>query len=492
MNFEANHAQVFRPSQSRRQFLSRVGLGMGALGLATVMRQAGLITEANGATTDLSPLAPRIPHFPPHVKRVIHIFPEGGPSHVDTFDPKPVLTKYHGRPVQEVIKDYLKNAPESAAGMGRLSGKLQRSGFKFAKHGQSGIDVSELFPKLASHVDDLCIVRSMSTKSSVHELAQLMMNTGEGTLVRPSLGSWVVYGLGTENQNLPAFVALSPSGTTSSGDKHWSNAFLPNWSRGTGIGTKNFNVEKMIEHLRSGGASIREQRRQLDLLAEMNQEHLAHRGHEPLLEGRIQSFETAFRMQIEATDAFDLSREPLNTRELYGDTEQGRQLLLARRLVERGVRFVQVWHTGWDTHDENDEQHRVLCNAADQPLAALIQDLKQRDMLKDTLIVWAGEFGRTPTTDNNDVAKKKSIGRDHNAGGFTIWMAGGGLKQGFIYGSTDDFGAIATEGVMDIHDLHATILHLLGFHHDKLTYRHSGRDFRLTDVYGNVVKDLLA
>jgi hypothetical protein len=451
----------------------------------------GLLSLLDSDKLIASPLHSRAAHFLAKAKRVIHVFPQGGPSHVDTFDYKPILEKYHNRQVDEVLKDYQKAAGETASGMGRLSGKLQRSGFTFSKHGQSQAEISELFPKLATMADDLCIVRSMHTKSSVHEPAQLMMSCGELVNVRPSIPSWLVYGLGTENENLPAFVALSPNGTTSSGDKHWSNAFLPAWTRGTSIATNNSDVDKLIEHLRSGSTSIKEQRRQLDLLSQINHEHLKQHSGDAYLEGRILSFETAFRMQVEATDAFDISREPLRIKEMYGDTEQGRQLLLARRLVERGVRFVQVWHNGWDTHDKNDEQHRDLCKAADQPLAALLQDLKDRDMLKDTLVIWAGEFGRTPTSDNNDVGKKKGIGRDHNAGAFSIWMAGGGTKVG-TYGATDDFGALATEGAMDVHDLHATMLHLLGFDHEKLTYRYAGRDYRPTDVYGSVNHSLIA
>lgn len=472
------------PCFTRRDFLSRCGLGMGALGLAPLLQETGAFAAE-------SPLHAREPHFPATAKRVIHIFPAGGPSQVDTFDPKPMLEKYHSRPVEEVLKDYQKQAGEVASGMGRLSGKLQRSGFKFSKYGQSGAEISELFPLLAKQADELCIVRSMHTKSSVHEPAQLMMTCGELVNVRPSIPAWAVYGLGTENENLPAFVALSESGTRSAGDKHWGNGFLPAWTRGTSIATKNADVNKLIEHLRSGSTSIREQRRQLDLLSQINRDHLGQHAGDAFLEGRILSFETAFRMQVEATDAFDLTREPVHIRELYGDTGQGNQMLLARRLVERGVRFVQVWLEGWDTHDKNDETHRELCLGADQPIAALLQDLKQRDMLKDTLVIWAGEFGRTPTSDNNDVAKKKGIGRDHNAGGFTAWMAGGGAKPGLTYGSTDDFGALATEGSMEVHDLHATMLHMLGFDHEKLTYRYAGRDFRPTDVYGHVNHSLL-
>ena len=478
------------PFHSRRDFLQRSALGMGSLGLAMLFGPKGDLHAEEAISA--SSLAPHAPHFAARAKRVIHIFPEGGPSHVDMFDPKPALDKYHGKLVKDVKADFDKKAPNSAEILSRLSGKFQRCAFKYSKYGQSGTEVSELLPNLANHVDDMCIVRSMSTNSPVHEPAQLMMSCGDGLLVRPSIGAWTVYGLGTENQNLPAFVALSPGGNVNSGDKHYGSSFLPAWTRGTPIATKQTDINRMIEHIRSESTSIKEQRRQLDLLGEMNREHLATRGQESMLDSRIQTFETAFRMQIEATDAFDISREPAHIRTLYGETEQGRQLLLARRLVERGVRFVQVWHNGWDTHDENDEKHRELCKAADQPLAALLEDLKQRGLLKDTLVLWAGEFGRTPTSDNNDVAKKKSIGRDHNAGGFTVWMAGGGVKGGLTYGSTDEFGALAMENKMDVHDLHATILHLLGFDHEKLTFRFSGRDFRLTDVHGHVAKGIFA
>lgn len=476
------------PLATRRDFLMRGALGIGGLGLASLLQELGMAAEVTSAT----PLTPKKPHFPAKAKRVIHIFCEGGPSHVDTFDPKPTLEKHHGKLPEELVKDYLKKAGAEVTSMGQLNGRLQRSAFKFTKHGQSGLEISELFPKLAAHADDLCVIRSMRTKSTVHQPAQLIMNTGEFASVRPSLGSWSVYGLGSENQNLPGFVALSPNGTTTSGDKQWGNAFLPAWCGGTAIPTKDPGVTKMIEHIRSGTTSLREQRRQLDLMRAMHEDFAQKHPADALLEGRVGAFETAFRMQIEATDAFDLAREPLAIREMYGDTEQGRQLLLARRLVERGVRFVQVYHNGWDTHDLNDERHRELCGAADQPLHALLADLKQRDMLKDTLVVWGGEFGRTPTAETNKAELKKGIGRDHNAGGFTVWMAGGGSKPGIAYGATDDFGALAAENIVEVHDLHATILHLLGFDHERLTYRYSGRDFRLTDVYGHVVKGLLA
>jgi hypothetical protein len=332
----------------------------------------------------------------------------------------------------------------------------------------------------------------MISKSSVHEVAQVLMNTGDFAAVRPSLGAWTVYGLGTENQNLPALVALSSKGSVGGGDRPWGNAFLPPWCGGTGIPTTDMTLSKMIEHVRSGTTSLREQRRQLDLLREMHEQYAAKHPEQVILDGRIQAFETAFRMQVEAGDAFDLSREPKHIRDLYGEKGQGRQLLLARRLVERGVRFVQVWHNGWDTHDMNDERHRELAADCDRPLHALLTDLKDRDMLKDTLVIWGGEFGRTPTADGNDVASKKGIGRDHHPSGFTIWMAGGGARPGTVYGATDEFGGVAIENSVGVHDLHATILHLLGFDHERLTYRFAGRDFRLTDVHGHVVKGVLA
>ena len=436
----------------------------------------------------LSPLAPKKPHFPARAKRVIHIFCEGGPSQVDTFDPKPALEKYHGKMADEVMKDYQKAAGEVASGMGRLSGKLQRSPFKFTKHGQSGMEISELFPKLATHADDLCVIRSMHTKTSVHEPAQLVMNTGEFASVRPSVGSWTVYGLGTENQNLPGFVSLSPNGTTSSGDKQWSNAFLPAHCGGTGIPTKDPVVTKMIEHIRSGTTSLREQRRQLDLMRQMHEDFAQKHPGDALLEGRVSAFETAFRMQVEATDAFDLTREPKSVRDLYGGTEMGRQLMLARRLVERGVRFVQVYHNNWDTHDLNDERHRELCSAADQPLHALLTDLKQRDMLKDTLIIWGGEFGRTPMGE-----VRESTGRNHHIDAFTMWFAGGGFKGGVTYGQTDEFGFGAVENPVHVHDIHATILHQLGLDHERLSVRSQGLDFRLTGVDpAHVIKGILA
>jgi len=478
--------QQWTVSTSRRQMLARTGLGFGSLGLATLLADAGL------AETAVAPTPAALPRR--RAKHVIHIFTEGGASQVDTFDPKPKLNEYHNRPIEEVTKDYLAKAPEAAKGMGRLSGKLMGSPFTFAKHGQSGIEVSDLMPHVAGVIDDICVVRSMTAKNSVHELAQLIMNTGEAALARPSVGAWCVYGLGSENANLPAFVHLSPGGRAAGGDRGFGSAFLPTSTAGTGIATRGIETgrldpARLIQDLRSGTTSLGEQRRQIEMVERLHREFSARNGADSFLDGRITQFETAFRMQMEARDAFDLSREPVSVHRLYGDTAMGRQCMLARRLVERGVRFVQLYHNGWDTHDDNDNRHRDLCRAGDQPLAALIKDLKARDMLDDTLVVWAGEFGRTPTTDNNgDPKAKKAPGRDHNAGTFTILLAGGGIKGGQVYGASDDFGAIAVENPLDVHDLHATILYALGLDHTQLTFRHSGRDFRLTDVHGRVIE----
>jgi hypothetical protein len=478
--------QQWTVSTSRRQMLTRTGLGFGSLGLATLLADAGL------AETAVAPATAALPRR--RAKNVIHIFTAGGASQVDTFDPKPKLNEYHNRPIDEVTKDYLAKAPEAAKGMGRLSGKLMGSPFTFAKHGQSGIEVSELMPHVAGVIDDICVVRSMTAKNSVHELAQHLMNTGEAALARPSVGAWCVYGLGSENANLPAFVRLSPDGRAAGGDRGFGSGFLPTSTAGTGIATRGIETgrldpARLIQDLRSGSTCLGEQRRQIEMMERLHREFSARQGTDSFLEGRITQFETAFRMQVEARDAFDLSREPVGVHRLYGESAMGRQCMLARRLVERGVRFVQLYHNNWDTHEDNDNRHRNLCREGDQPLAALIKDLKARDMLNDTLVVWAGEFGRTPTTDNNgDPKAKKAPGRDHNAGTFTILLAGGGIKGGQVYGASDDFGAIAVENPLDVHDLHATILYALGLDHTQLTFRHSGRDFRLTDVHGRVIE----
>ncbi|MDF1860120.1 MAG: DUF1501 domain-containing protein [Verrucomicrobiales bacterium] len=468
---------------TRREFLSRTGMGMGALGLSP------FLSSLQASNRSLNPLAPGATHFPARAKRVIHIFANGGPSQVDSFDYKPELEKYHGK---EVPGEHLRTE--------RKTGTLMKSPFNFSQHGESGIWASDLFPKVSEMVDDLCIINSMHANVPNHEPSLMLMNTGAErvNLVRPSMGSWVTYGLGTENENLPGFVSLCPGGVPIVETQNWRSAFLPGAYQGTHIDTKNTNIAKLIPDIRNPRMPRELQRKQLDLIQEMNRQDGEDGGLDPDAEARIHSLELAYKMQIEATDAFNVEREPESVRKLYGETLHGRQMLIARRLVERGVRFVQVWHGAgqpWDSHAEIAKNHGKLGQEADQPIAALLTDLKQRGLLEDTLVIWGGEFGRTPTvelpTPGSNAANTK-LGRDHNHHGFTMWMAGGGVKSGFQYGKSDDFGFKAVENRMHVHDLHATILHLLGFDHEKLTYRYAGRDFRLTDVHGEVFHDLLA
>ena len=361
-------------------------------------------------------------------------------------------------------------------------------------NGQSGIEVSSIFPKVAEHVDEIAVIRSMKAKLPNHEPSLMLMNCGDAILSRPSVGSWVTYGLGTENANLPSFIAMSPGGYPIKGAQNWQAGFLPGTLQGTFIDSKHEQVEQLIEHIRNRGQSLGGQRAQLDFLQGLNRGHLAARGgRDDQLRARIQSFELAYRMQMDATDAFDLDREPASLRDLYGRGVHGRQTLIARRLLERGVRYVQLWHGAgqpWDNHDKIEENHRKLAGELDQPVGALLTDLKQRGMLEDTLVIFGGEFGRTPTVELNGSGKSR-LGRDHNPYGFTVWMAGGGIKGGTVHGATDEFGFEAVENVVGAHDLHATILHLLGFNHEKFTYRYAGRDFRLTDVAGEVIREVV-
>jgi Protein of unknown function (DUF1501) len=451
---------------TRRQFLNRFGMGFGALSLASILGPNAAPTAH--ASASLSPLSPKQPHFPATAKRVIHIFTQGGPSHIDTWDPKPEMVKYVGQDVP------------------LIGGMPLPPQYKFTKMGQSGIEVSELFPKIGESIDDIAVIRSMKTDIPAHEFATVMMNTGSGRLVKPSVGSWALYGLGSENQNLPGFVAI---GGGLGGATNWRSAFLPGAFQGTLVSTVSAPAEKIIANIKSYHASLGEQRRQLDLLKALNEQHSAQINQESALEARIQSFELAFNMQTEAMDVFDVSKEPANIREMYGDSETGRRMLVARRLVEHGVRFVQVWAGGWDHHTDVKGNLAKQAEAVDQPVGALLKDLKQRGMLKDTLVVWGGEFGRTP---RHDKGARGEPGRDHHNKAFCTWMAGGGVKGGQAYGATDDFGYDVVENKVHVHDLHATMLHMLGFDHEKLTYRYNGRDFRLTDVYGTVVKALLA
>jgi hypothetical protein len=471
---------------TRRDFLCRSGMGFASLGLANLMASQGLLSAASSADRAVSPLAPKGPHFAPKAKRVIHLFMNGGPSHVDTFDPKPMLQKYAGKPL-----------PRNNLRTERKTGAAFASPFKFQRYGRSGIEVSELFAHTARCIDDICVIRSMYADVPNHEPSLMLMNCGEARQIRPSMGSWITYGLGSDNQNLPGFIATCPGGYPIQETQNWQSAFLPGAYQGTYIDTRHTDVDKLIEHIRNTSLSLTEQRRQLDLLRRLNERHQASRQHDAQLESRIQSFELAYRMQMDASDAFDVSREPRYIREMYGPGTQARQILIARRLLEKGVRFVQVWHGAgqpWDSHDDIEIQHRGLAKECDQAIGALLMDLKQRGMLDDTLVIWGGEFGRTPTVElpspGNNAGKVN--GRDHNHWGFTMWLAGGGIRGGYVHGATDEFGFQAVENKVHVHDLHATILHLLGFDHERLTYRYAGRDFRLTDVHGNIVKEVLA
>lgn len=469
---------------TRREFLERTGMGFGAMSLASILGVT-MGGSANGAAASVAgPLAPKKPHFPAKAKAVIHIFAEGGPSHVDTWDPKPELAKF---------------ADKTIPGH---DGLAFPSPFKFPKMGKSGIEVSEVFPELGKCVDDMAIIRSLWTDIPAHEVAQRFMHTGSLQLPKPSMGSWVVYGLGSENQNMPGFITLS-------GKPEWRQAsFLPGVYQGCNVNySPTMKLDEVLLNISNQFTGIDRQRRQLDLVHQLNDMHAKALQKDSQLEARIEAFEMAFKMQTEATDAFDISKESAETKALYGigavggpgagggggggrgGGDMGAKLLVARRLIERGVRFVQIQHGGWDTHANVETAIPRQAGAIDGPAAALIKDLKQRGLLDSTLIVWGGEFGRTVVRDRNGNA---TPGRDHNGRAMVAWMAGGGVKGGTVYGATDEFGARAAENKVHIHDLHATILALLGFDHTKLTFRYNGRDFRFTDNFGNVVKDVIA
>lgn len=475
-------------SLTRRSLLKRCGTGLAALGLAGIMGDDGLLfgdAKTGDVGTSLNPLTPKPTHFPGKAKRVIHLFMNGGPSHVDTFDYKPELQKRNGQ-----------SLPVNLA-TERKTGVAMSSPFKFKRYGRSGIHVSELFKHTAKHMDDIAVINSMQADVPNHEPSLLLMNCGESRLVRPSMGSWVTYGMGSENQNLPGFIALCPEGYPVKGAQNWQSAFLPGVFQGTHVDSQHQIIERLIENVKNTRISKHHQRQQLDLLYQLNQQHRDRSGHDPGLDARIQSYELAYRMQMEATDVFDISNEPQHVLDAYGEGVNARQILIARRLIERGVRYVQVWHgkgQPWDNHDDLEVGHRKLAGQCDQAIGALLTDLKQRGLLDDTLVLWGGEFGRTPVVElpTPGVNQGKINGRDHNHHGFTVWMAGGGVKGGAVHGKTDEFGFKAVENPVHVHDLHATMLHLLGFNHKQLTYRYAGRDFRLTDVHGNVVRDLIA
>ena len=459
--------------QTRREMLQNSAAGFGMLGLA------GALEASGGLVHSATQIAPR-------AKRVIFLFMNGGPSHVDTFDPKPALKTHEGK----MPEDHNRIRP---AEHGFLP-----SPFKFRAHGRNGVVMSELLPHLAQCADDLCVLRGMHTDVPNHEPGLLIMNSGHQQPVRPSFGSWASYGLGSENANLPAFVVLSP-GHPVVGPQLWSNGFLPGQYQGTSVDTNDMRIEKLVANLSHPSLSTFKQRKQLDLIQAINRLHAKERQFDERLESNIRAMELAFNMQAEATDAFDISQEPTSIQEMYGDTPYAKSCLLARRLSERGVRFVQVYYVSksnkqpWDTHFDNNGRHRQLCKDGDQASAALIKDLKQRGLLEDTLVVWGGEFGRTPYAQIRENEKQHNKpGRDHHHTGFSMFLAGGGVKGGFTYGATDEVGMNAVAGRMHVHDLHATLLYLMGINHEKLTYRYSGRDFRLTDVYGRVVNDIIA
>ena len=470
---------------SRRALLRKTGLGFGALGLQGVLaEQAGLF----GAPRSGNPMAPKEPHFAPKAKNVIFLFMHGGPSHVDTFDPKPRLKVDEGKPMP--IKREISFAPADKVG------GLMASPFEFKPCGESGTPVSSLFPRVGGCVDDLCVVRSMVGDAVDHGGAMLQLHTGAFTFTRPSLGSWVLYGLGSENRNLPGFITIKPT-LWHGGAKNWSSAFLPSAYQGTPIGYAPMNVDDVkkepIEFLINKNLTSDQQRYELDMLRKINRRHALDKKYDPELEARIQSLELAFRMQMEAPEALSTEEESDAVKKLYGLDDPatrnfGWQCLMARRLVEKGVRFVQCSHSGheekWDHHRQVARRHHASAKEIDKPLAGLIKDLKSRGLLQQTLVMWGGEFGRTPYAESD--------GRDHNPYGYTMWLAGGGVQGGMIHGATDEFGYHAVENRVHIHDLHATVLHLLGFDHEKLTYRFDGRDFRLTDVHGAVVRNILA
>ena len=477
MNFPFEHDFA----STRREFLQRCGMGFGALTLGPLFGSSASGSESSSIST----LDQRVPHFPAKAKRIIHIFANGGPSQVDTFDPKPLLNEWHGKPLPVKLKTE------------RTTGAAFGSPFKFKRYGQSGTEVSELFPHVGECMDDICLIRSMHTDVPNHEPSLLLFNCGDSRLPRPSMGSWLTYGLGTENQNLPGFVVMCPNGYPVADAANWQNAFLPGAFQGTYLDTKHEEIDKLLENIQNHETGFGEQRRMLDLVKKMDNYHAAQRADDGRFGARVQSFELAYRMQMEATDAFDISKEPAYIREMYGEGLQARQLLIARRLAERGVRFTQVW-TGfrqpWDNHDDLETEHRRLCGECDKPIAALLKDLKMRGLLDDTLVIWGGEFGRTPVVELSipGANQGKVNGRDHNNHGFSMWMAGGGIRGGYVHGATDEFGFAAVENRVHIHDLQATILHLMGFDHEKLTYPYAGRDFRLTDVHGNVIHQLIA
>ncbi len=472
------HEAAFRKSAaapgSRREFLRKMGAGFGTLGLA------GMLGDASAAP--VSPLAPKRPHFAPKAKRVIQLFMPGGPSQVDTFDHKPAIAKHAGERPDLVNRKSLRNT----------QGGLMPSPFGFKQYGECGKWVSDIFPHVGGCVDDICFIHSMHTDIPEHAGAMMMMNVGALQPNRPSMGSWLVYGLGSENENLPGFVSMSPRAQPRGKLANWGNSFLPGAYAGTYVNIGSMEPDAVMRDLKNPRLSRSAQRSQADLMAQLNHIHLERRERDRGLEAGIEAMEMAFRMQFSVPDVFDVSKESEATLKMYGDSEYAKGCLIGRRLIERGVRCVQLslsidgYDIAWDTgHGNIVDGHATLARACDQGIAALIKDLKLRGLFDETLVVWGGEFGRAPTSEGQ-------LGRDHDHYGYTVWMAGGGVKGGTSYGSTDAFGLTAVENRVHVHDLHATILHLMGLDHERLTYRYSGRDYRLTDVHGHVVGDVIA
>ena len=463
---------------NRREALKQSAVGFGSIALA------GMLADQTKAAV-FDPLAAKPPHFTPKAKRMIFLFMKGGPSHVDTFEQKTLLDRDHGKPFP-YDKPKIQFAP---------TGNLLKSPWKFSPHGQCGHMVSELFPNVAKHVDDICFLHGLHGTNAAHGGALLKLHTGSDNFVRPSLGSWVTYGLGSENSSLPGFVTICPT-LAHGGVTNWSSAFLPAAYQGTPLGNASVSSKNArVAFINNDKVSSQLQQLQLNALQKANREFMDTTGPDQALEGRIASFELAFRMQNEMPKAEDLSQESEATRALYGLNDPitenfGRQCLMARRFLERGVRYVQVSHSDafvqWDQHGDLKKGHTKNALEVDQPIAALLYDLKQRGLLEDTLVWWGGEFGRTPT------AQGTGDGRDHNPDGFTMWLAGGGVKGGYSHGATDDYGFFAEKGKVHIHDMHATILHLMGLDHERLTFKHAGRDFRLTDVHGRVIDEVIA
>ena len=470
---------------SRRAMLERSTLGFGSIALTSLLAQEGLLSAKEGDHT-----RPHLvgPHLRPRAKSIIFLFMSGGPGQTDTFDPKPLLQKLEGQPVPESIAVNVPKIPRSG-----VNSPLMASPFSFKQYGESGIAVSELFPETARLVDDLCVIRSMNHRIPVHGPGECVALTGTALGDRPSMGAWMTYGLGSFSGDLPGFVVML-SNTTGPAPQRpgWGPGFLPSRYQGTVVDAKNGVPYTAMP----SAYDDKSRRSQLEFIKWMNSQHLAKQGQDSELEARIASYELGFRMQTSAPETFDLAAESEANRKLYGiddvaTKEFGTQCLIARRLVEKGVRCIQLRNGGWDAHGSLESNHRKQSRAVDRPIAGLLTDLKQRGLLDDTLVVWGGEFGRTPMVESNP-SLGRAAGRDHHPQAFTVWLAGGGVKPGMTFGATDDFGFHVTENPVHIHDLQATILHCLGLDHERLTYHHAGRDFRLTDVHGNVVKDILA